>query len=510
MAASQIPPMPPLVPAEFDWQTSSTDSTIRQRRATGAENIVGIEKSNAAGANDLYLISSVQFADPSLTLSKLQGKVERALVKHRFEHPEIGQTAVWEEGQISALIQYKPLKSNEEALAWAQGIVHVRAGKETGLEIRTEHEIKRFQEQSGPAKAVIVDIVAPVDSLNAPLGSTNVEFVFHTNHLYFDGISKRIFVGDFFRYLAETTDDLPELKWGEEVKNLGAPVLSLLKEGTSISGPEFDATLGQYAGIAMRGMQNYGLNPKSGHGLPRVIFHTFTTTESDAIYKTVKAKVDPKASPAHLGHAAVLLALLKTNPTTPETPDSQIYISQSPLNGRRFLQDVKHGKTYYPIVQATCPVIYENIKQYNLVDADKETVNKYLVQAAKVAQECYDVWLKNPLTQTVAMSFHNFVTMLIASGNLPESGISSPLFTSDGINETYVDREISDKSGNVAITVNTVRFFLNQYMPFLSIRLDSFRGRSELSLSYNDGQYTDEEASAFLQDVASFILQFIQ
>jgi hypothetical protein len=161
--------------------------------------------------------------------------------------------------------------------------------------------------------------------------------------------------------------------------------------------------------------QNYSLNPKSGHGLPRVIFHTFTTTESDAIYKTVKAKVDPKASPAHLGHAAVLLALLKTKPTTPETPDSQIYISQSPLNGRRFLQDAKHGKTYYPIVQATCPVIYENIKQYNLVDADKETVNKYLVQAAKVAQECYDVWLKNPLTQTVAMSFHNFVTMLIAS-----------------------------------------------------------------------------------------------
>lgn len=41
------------------------------------------------------------------------------------------------------------------------------------------------------------------------------------------------------------------------------------------------------------------------------------------------------------------------------------------------------------------------------------------------------------------------------------------LYTSDGINETYIDREISDKSGNVAITVNTVRFFLNQYMSFM-------------------------------------------
>lgn len=254
MAAPQMPPIPPLVPAEFNWQTSSTDSTIRQRHSAGAETIVGLEKSNAAGANDLYLISSVQFADSALTLSKLKGKVERALVKHRFEHPEIGQTAAWEEGQLSTLIQYKPLKSNEEALAWAQAIVHVRAGKENGLEIRTEHEIKRFQEQSGPAKSVIIDIVAPVDGLDTPLGSTSVEFVFHTNHLYFDGISKRIFVGDFFRYLAETTDELPELKWGEEVKNLGAPVLSLLKEGTPTTGPEFDATLGQYVGTSMRAM----------------------------------------------------------------------------------------------------------------------------------------------------------------------------------------------------------------------------------------------------------------
>jgi hypothetical protein len=253
-APPQMPPIPPLVPAQFDWQTSSTDATLQQRRATGVEAIVGIEKSNAAGANDLYLISSVQFADSSLTLSKLQGKVERALIKHRYEHPEIGQTGLWEEGQISPLIQYKPLKSNEEALAWAHEIVRVRAGKETGLEIRTEHEIKRFQEQSGPAKAVVVDIVAPVEGLDTPLNSTNVEFVFHTNHLYFDGISKRIFVGDFFRYLAETTDELPELTWGDEAKNLGAPVLTLLKDGVSTSGPEFDGTLGQYIGSVMRGM----------------------------------------------------------------------------------------------------------------------------------------------------------------------------------------------------------------------------------------------------------------
>ncbi|EED21275.1 conserved hypothetical protein [Talaromyces stipitatus ATCC 10500] len=464
-----------------------TDPAIRQRRANGAEAIVGIEKSNAA--------------------------VERALVKHRYEHPEIAQTALWEEGQIFPLIQYQAPKSNEDALAWAHEVVHVRASKETGLDIRTESEIKRFQAASGPAKAVVIDIVAPVDGLDTAIGSVNVEFVFHTNHLYFDGISKRIFVGDFFRYLTEVGDELPDFKWGEEVENLGAPVLTLWKEGVKTSGPEFDATLGQYAGIAMRGLQNYGLNPNQTTVSPEsfsIPSPPRKVTQSTP-YKSVKSKVGPTASPAHLGHAAVLLALLKKKPTTPGTPDNQIYMAQSPMNGRRFLRDAeKHAKTYYPIVQASCPVIFENIKQYNLVDADKETINKYLVQATKVAKDAYKTLLSNPYTLPVGTSFHNFVTMLIASNNIPETGISSPMYTSDGVNETYIDREVSDETGKVAITIDTVRFFLNQYMPFMSIRLDSFRGRSELSLSYNDGQYTDEEASTFLQDVASFILQFIQ
>jgi hypothetical protein len=253
-AVPQMYPIPTLVPAQFDWKPSSTDPTIQNRRAIGAEAIVGIKQSNTVGANDLYLISSVRFADPSLTLSQLQGKAERAVVKHRYEHPEIGQMAMWEQDQIMPLIQYKPLKDNEEALTWAHGIVHVRAGKETGFEVRAENELRRFQKQSGPAKAVVVDIVAPVDGFDTPLGSTSVDFVFHSNHLYFDGIGMRILVGDFFRYLAETTDDLPALKWGEEVKNLGAPVLSLLQDGVPTGGPDFDGILGQYIGSLMMGM----------------------------------------------------------------------------------------------------------------------------------------------------------------------------------------------------------------------------------------------------------------
>jgi 15-O-acetyltransferase Tri3 len=259
---AQPPLMPPLVIEDYNWETSKTDPSVRQRRVIGTEVIVGNKESNAAGAIDLYLLSSVRFADASLTLSQLKIKLERVLVKLRFEHPEIGQTALWEEGQTLPLIQYKPLKSNEDALAWAQQLVRVRASTQTGWDIRTEKEAKRHQEGgSKPAVPVDIDVVAPVAGLDAALGSVDVEFIFHANHLYLDGLSNRMLVSDVFRYLAEeissrSTEELPGLKWGEEVQNLGAPVLTLLKTGVELSGPSHDEAMKRQINNALPGMVN--------------------------------------------------------------------------------------------------------------------------------------------------------------------------------------------------------------------------------------------------------------
>ncbi|OKL63819.1 hypothetical protein UA08_01099 [Talaromyces atroroseus] len=518
VAAEEQPfQMPPLVIDDYNWKTSKTDASVRERRVNGAEAIVGDKQLNAAGSLDLYLISSVRFANASLTLSQLKAKLERVLVKLRFEHPEIGQTVLWEEDHVLPLIQYKPLKSSEDALAWARKLVRVRASTQTGFDIRTETEVKRHQEGGiNPALPIDIDIVAPVSGLDAALGLVDVEFVFHSNHLYVDGISKRMLVNDIFSYLgdeisASSTGELPVFKWGEEVQNLGAPVLTLLKAGIQLCGPSFDEATRKHLENAIKGMQNYGPNAKEGHGLPRTIFHTFTKEESDAIYKAVKTKVGPSASPAHLGHAAVFLSLLKSSPPSDDTPDTQVYVSQSPVNGRRFLENPqKHAKTYYPVTQSTCPVLYGNIKQYEIANASKEMWDEYLLTATKIAKETYDQRLANPAALPISINFHNLIGFLQASGTLPQSSMTAPMFTSDGVNETYIQREINDKAGNIVITVNTVRFFLSQHMTFMSIRLDSWRGRSALSLSYNDGTYTDEEASEFLKDTVSFMLQFTQ
>lgn len=201
------------------------------------------------------------------------------------------------------------------------------------------------------------------------------------------------------------------------------------------TGPEFDEFLKTFTVNSMKAMvslsfihsrrngipstdrakDNYGLKPKEGYGLPRTIFHTFTEEESSAIYKAVKSKVGPSASPAHLGQAAVFLALLKANPPTADTKETQAYVSASAVNGRRFLQSPESHKRLYPGAQSSCPCFYENIKQWKVVDASKEKVDEYLLEATKIAKTRFENILSEPTNLPATIALHNLVGQWIAS-----------------------------------------------------------------------------------------------
>lgn len=78
------------------------------------------------------------------------------------------------------------------------------------------------------------------------------------------------------------------------------------------------------------------------------------------------------------------------------------------------MKDPQQAKTYCPVVQSTCPVSYDNIKQYNVVDVSKESIDECLIQTAKIAKEHYDKWLSNTETLVVGVTFHNFIARMIA------------------------------------------------------------------------------------------------
>ncbi|GAD91476.1 conserved hypothetical protein [Paecilomyces variotii No. 5] len=507
---SAMPELPPLLPEQFTWHASEKDPSILQRQAAGAESIVGMEIANKMGANDLYLLSRIQIHKPSLTLKLLKEKLQNTLLKLRFQHPEIACTVSWEDGKI--LIQYQSPKDGADALKWAEKSIRVEASSRTTLDIRTALEEQR-EVGGGPADAATIYLAAPVADETATLGDTPVELVLYANHVFFDGISVRTFLGEIFRTLASELSSIEpvELPWGKEKNNLDAPLFSVLGSDQEIAGPKFDATRLALLGNMARMHGNWGLNKRSENvGLPRSIFHTFTPEETANLLRAVKERLGPKYTITHLGHAAVLLSLLKTNPPPADAPET-FCVTASPVNSRRFLQEdyAKGTKTYYPVCQSTAPLLFENILSYDPRSCDKEQLREKLARAAKHTKETYDFWMTQPSFLPASVSFMSIIAAAISSGN--QTPPTTPMFTSDGINDRFIPREVSNPiTQEKAITVQNVRFLLNQYMPFMSLRLDSFRDRSEVSLSYNETTYSNEDAESFLAEMVKFMMVFAE
>lgn len=159
---------------------------------------------------------------------------------------------------------------------------------------------------------------------------------------------------------------------------------------------------------------SWGLKFELEAGTPRTIFHTFTVPESHTIIRAVKSRLGPKYTISHLGHAAVVLALLKANPPSNSIPDSQSLIMTLPVNGRRWLRD-DHARDYYGMCQTGAVIKFENIKSF-MVDANnKDAVIEALERGCKLAKESYDEWLSKPFQLALGISKDNFTASFLTS-----------------------------------------------------------------------------------------------
>ena len=245
--------VPPLAPETYRWEKSKTDPRVLQRRAAGAEAIVGIRDNNIKGQYDLYLrmtlrINNVPTAT-ALSLSSLKEKLQAALLEIRFIHPEIACTVVWDD-QIAPFIQYTPPENSKDAHTWAQNTIQILATSKTGLDVRTEAAKRRRLVGSQPAKPVSIYIIADVANENTRLTpATVVDVLMHMNHLYWDGISARMFAGDLLRSLGQnlSVEQKPsQYQWGEEIANLGVPVLDTLDIDIGFLGDDFNTARDEY------------------------------------------------------------------------------------------------------------------------------------------------------------------------------------------------------------------------------------------------------------------------
>jgi hypothetical protein len=234
--ASVLPTLPPLDPSKFRWTTSSESPNTLHRRANGTEAWVGIQAENKRGQYDCYLLLSIVVTAPTstdLTLAKLRENLCNTLLSIRFRHPDIACTATWD-SFVAPLITYTAPSSQLAAATWAQEVIEIITTSKSGIEVRADREKKRREENKQEStKSVSVYLIADVENADSVLAEkTKIDMLMHFNHIHWDGISARVFAGELLRgSLNPRTGDL---EWGNEIKNLGQPILDAMREDIDV------------------------------------------------------------------------------------------------------------------------------------------------------------------------------------------------------------------------------------------------------------------------------------
>jgi hypothetical protein len=257
---------PPLVRENHRWEISKTNPRLAQRRGLGFEVIVGFEQLNRRGQYDLYLTSTLQTVDSPtstpLSLAYLKEKFELALIEARFEHPECACSPRWDD-QPNPIFEYESPENDEAALQWAKGIVHAKPNSESSQQVWYDYEKERQEtpiEERQAGKPIEVFLVSNVSNEDAPLPQgASVDVLFHMNHLYWDGIGARIFVGYLLRLLnnfigAPAGQSPAKKSWGSEMSNFHEAPMDAMKIQVESLGPEFENRSHQYVKTLMQSM----------------------------------------------------------------------------------------------------------------------------------------------------------------------------------------------------------------------------------------------------------------
>ena len=136
----------------------------------------------------------------------------------------------------------------------------------------------------------------------------------------------------------------------------------------------------------------------NNHGLPllqsskpsiqRTHCITFTRDQSTQLIQQVKLLVNSDSTITHLGHAAMILALLRSNPLPPGSTTQHLY-SPCWLNGRRYLQP-PHDRTHIPICLSFAPIVFSDLQGLTLErEATRSSIKNVLLEACAMATEEY-------------------------------------------------------------------------------------------------------------------------
>ena len=372
----------------------------------------------------MFLNGSFTLIGPYSTLSlDTFGKAaERAWLRVRCEFPEVALEPSSEQGEDgSILLELKIPVSERETRDWMRRSLFLG----TCVEGKSAEEEMR---QAVIRDPVCVRLNARVDQDSKVFGA---EFAFRVDHLTADGVGAYIVTACFLKFLANAVSGREEtFDWEAWKETLPTPWVGMMNTHQRTEGKEFEEGVKKTTNLVMEASVCVFPTNKWGFGLtygaqksewgmavlseeeymPKAIHKRFSVEESNAILLAVKEQIGEACSVTQLGHAAMVMTMLRFKPVQERPTHGAQLVSPLFINGRRFLdQRFPRSQNYISMCRAISAIGFRNVESYILSDnGSKEEVHGKLKLACAEAFRSYQAVRdqKSILTESFSMAEH--------------------------------------------------------------------------------------------------------
>ncbi|KAK1956013.1 hypothetical protein LY78DRAFT_707876 [Colletotrichum sublineola] len=348
-----------LLDHDYRWRLANARHLPRSwtRTAVGAEAWLGRSGFLSTTNYNTYIRTTLSIRSPGISLAHLEYGMSRALVHLRFYRPEIACVSrTFQNDDYPGCppeITYTVAKDAADVAAWASRTIHMaRRPRHTFQHLSTFKVSDADVQPLSSFKIFFVLGTEQDETAEINVGSrVDLVFVFHP--ILWDAISSRTFVGDLLRYTVSlwsaSTPQLETLRqynWGTETDNLASSLLEASALGVYATSCDYVKTRDEHMRKLQQGAAGWGLPRSRARGRPRTIRRNLCMDECRPLRLAAKHFFGPDCTLTHLGHAAMLLALLHVSPMPPRFPSSTPVVSPTLLNGRRYLKGIDAPHRY--------------------------------------------------------------------------------------------------------------------------------------------------------------------
>ncbi|KAN0119928.1 hypothetical protein V8E51_002136 [Hyaloscypha variabilis] len=574
-----------LEPDNYEWKQLVISSQMVWRRPPLANEAMWLARSQES--RDLFVYAVLKF-EAETTSKVLSSAAASAWRQLRFDIPELVLTAGTSTKDEKPYLQYENPQHESEVDDWVKRTLRIDLrNHDRGFNNMRDKVIKL---KRGCTDNVFLFVRTKNDDYN-PGKDGLLQVMIYLDHLVTDGIGARIVLGRYLSLLASSIVTPINFKpdWQKNHENLSAPWIGLLRNCQELSGPSYEEGVLRNRDIMITRMHD-------NHGFPLTLpetqsqvatgtgFLTFHDWETEPLLEKVKElfnsnsvdvvvgsdsedeKVLLKPNITHLGHAAMILALLRLEPlplpNVPEVP-CPVY-SPCWFNGRRYLKPTASQTdpltNYIPLCLSFAPIEFPDLRKLLLsARAEKEEIKTQLVKACRIATERYmnigkgkDMFstcvelleefgermrrelplIESEQTNSLEPEVEQTSTDTTDQQDTPPENESSthslstpeaiavdkrdPFFLSDGIIENFIDRKYFVKSRDaeakmdekVLFRVICVKFTANADRNII-VRMSSWRDRITLQAEWRKSDYDEIMIKRFLEDIKKIMLSIL-